>query len=135
MAKCRVVFTPPNKEVTVESGTSLLDAASLARISIKNLCGGEGGLFVTDDDDILRKGDLVRYFGDECDEKTLRQKYCFFRGVTIALNLVRQCASDVLPRHCHVSVYAFHDSVVSTESYDLVPRYSVQPFAQSTARS
>jgi dTDP-4-amino-4,6-dideoxygalactose transaminase len=32
-------------------------------------------LFVTDDEDVLKKGDLVRYFGDECDEKTLRQKY------------------------------------------------------------
>jgi uncharacterized 2Fe-2S/4Fe-4S cluster protein (DUF4445 family) len=42
MARCRVVFHPPNKEVTVESGTSLLDAASIARISIKNLCGGDG---------------------------------------------------------------------------------------------
>jgi dTDP-4-amino-4,6-dideoxygalactose transaminase len=43
--------------------------------NLKNLCGGEGGLFVTNDDDILKKGDLVRYFGDECDEVTLRQKY------------------------------------------------------------
>lgn len=42
MSKCRVVFFPPNEEVTVESGTSLLDAASTARISIKNLCGGDG---------------------------------------------------------------------------------------------
>jgi len=43
--------------------------------NLKNLCGGEGGLFVTNDEDVLKKGDLVRYFGDECDEKTLRQKY------------------------------------------------------------
>jgi dTDP-4-amino-4,6-dideoxygalactose transaminase len=43
--------------------------------NLKNLCGGEGGLFVTDDEDVVKKGDLVRYFGDECDEKTLRQKY------------------------------------------------------------
>jgi dTDP-4-amino-4,6-dideoxygalactose transaminase len=43
--------------------------------NLKNLCGGEGGLYVTNDEDVLRKGDLVRYFGDECDEKTLRQKY------------------------------------------------------------
>jgi perosamine synthetase len=43
--------------------------------NLKNLCGGEGGLFVTNDDDVLKQGDLVRYFGDECDEATLRQKY------------------------------------------------------------
>ncbi|MFO7907462.1 MAG: DegT/DnrJ/EryC1/StrS family aminotransferase [Planctomycetota bacterium] len=50
-------------------------AGAFSLNNLKNLCGGEGGLFVTDDDDILKKGDLVRYFGDECDEKTLRQKY------------------------------------------------------------
>ena len=50
-------------------------AGAFSLNNLKNLCGGEGGLFVTDDEDILRKGDLVRYFGDECDEATLRQKY------------------------------------------------------------
>jgi len=50
-------------------------AGAFSLNNLKNLCGGEGGLFVTDDDDVLRKGDLVRYFGDECDEETLRQKY------------------------------------------------------------
>jgi len=50
-------------------------AAAFSLNNLKNLCGGEGGLFVTDDPDVLKKGDLVRYFGDECDEKTLRQKY------------------------------------------------------------
>jgi len=42
MPKCKVLFLPPNKEVTVKTGTSLLDAASAARIAIKNLCGGDG---------------------------------------------------------------------------------------------
>jgi dTDP-4-amino-4,6-dideoxygalactose transaminase len=50
-------------------------AGAFSLNNLKNLCGGEGGLFVTDSEDVLRKGDLVRYFGDECDEKTLRQKY------------------------------------------------------------
>ena len=50
-------------------------AGAFSLNNLKNLCGGEGGLFVTDDEDIVKKGDLVRYFGDECDEKTLRQKY------------------------------------------------------------
>lgn len=50
-------------------------AGAFSLNNLKNLCGGEGGLFVTDDEDILKKGDLVRYFGDECDEATLRQKY------------------------------------------------------------
>jgi len=50
-------------------------AAAFSLNNLKNLCGGEGGLFVTEDEDLLRKGDLVRYFGDEADEATLRQKY------------------------------------------------------------
>ena len=50
-------------------------AGAFSLNNLKNLCGGEGGLFVTNDDDILKKGDLVRYFGDECDEATMRQKY------------------------------------------------------------
>lgn len=50
-------------------------AGAFSLNNLKNLCGGEGGLLVTDDEDVLKKADLVRYFGDECDEKTLRQKY------------------------------------------------------------
>jgi len=50
-------------------------AGAFSLNNLKNLCGGEGGLFVTDDEDVLKQGDLVRYFGDECDERTLRQKY------------------------------------------------------------
>lgn len=50
-------------------------AAAFSLNNLKNLCGGEGGLFVTNDEHVLKKGDLVRYFGDECDEVTLRQRY------------------------------------------------------------
>jgi len=50
-------------------------AGAFSLNNLKNLCGGEGGLLVTDDKDLLRKADLVRYFGDEADEKTLRQRY------------------------------------------------------------
>jgi len=50
-------------------------AGTFSLNNLKNLCGGEGGLFVTNDEDVLKKGDLLRYFGDECDETTLRQKY------------------------------------------------------------
>lgn len=50
-------------------------AGAFSLNNLKNLCGGEGGLFVTNDEDVLKKGDLVRYFGDECDEVTSRQKY------------------------------------------------------------
>ena len=50
-------------------------AGAFSLNNLKNLCGGEGGLFVTNDEDVLKKGNLVRYFGDECDEVTSRQKY------------------------------------------------------------
>lgn len=42
MAKCRVVFHPQGIEIKVDEGTTLLEAASLAHISINNLCGGDG---------------------------------------------------------------------------------------------
>lgn len=50
-------------------------ASAFSLNNLKNLCGGEGGLFVTLDEVLLRKGDLIRYFGDEADEASLRQKY------------------------------------------------------------
>jgi dTDP-4-amino-4,6-dideoxygalactose transaminase len=43
--------------------------------NFKNLCGGEGGLFITDDEVILKKGSLVRCFGDEIDEVSHRRIY------------------------------------------------------------
>ena len=41
----------------------------------KNLCGGEGGLFTTDDQVLLDKGVLIRCFGDEVDEVSHRRIY------------------------------------------------------------
>jgi len=41
----------------------------------KNLCGGEGGLFTTNDEALLNKGVLIRCFGDEIDEESHRRIY------------------------------------------------------------
>jgi perosamine synthetase len=41
----------------------------------KNLCGGEGGLFTTNDEVLLNKGVLIRCFGDEVDEVSHRRIY------------------------------------------------------------
>jgi perosamine synthetase len=43
--------------------------------NFKNLCGGEGGLFVTDNEAYLEKGALIRCFGDEVDEVSKRRLY------------------------------------------------------------
>lgn len=43
--------------------------------NFKNLCGGEGGLFITDDEALLNRGMLIRCFGDEVDEVSHRRKY------------------------------------------------------------
>jgi perosamine synthetase len=43
--------------------------------NFKNLCGGEGGLFTTNDEDLREKGALIRCFGDEVDEVSKRRKY------------------------------------------------------------
>jgi uncharacterized 2Fe-2S/4Fe-4S cluster protein (DUF4445 family) len=42
MAEYRVAFTPLNKMVTVEPGTTLLEAAGRARVAIDSACGGDG---------------------------------------------------------------------------------------------
>jgi dTDP-4-amino-4,6-dideoxygalactose transaminase len=43
--------------------------------NFKNLCGGEGGLFITDNETYMEKGALVRCFGDEVDEVSKRRVY------------------------------------------------------------
>src|SRR5512136_2489311 len=43
--------------------------------NFKNLCGGEGGLFTTNDEDLLNRGVLIRCFGDEIDEVSHRRIY------------------------------------------------------------
>jgi uncharacterized 2Fe-2S/4Fe-4S cluster protein (DUF4445 family) len=42
MARYKVVFLPEHKEVEIEEGTTLLEAAEEAGIFINSLCGGEG---------------------------------------------------------------------------------------------
>lgn len=51
------------------------DAAEFSLNALKNLCGGEGGLLVTNNEDILNKATLIRCFGDEVDEVSRRRKY------------------------------------------------------------
>lgn len=51
------------------------DAAEFSLNALKNLCGGEGGLLVTNNEHLLKKAALVRCFGDEVDEVSHRRKY------------------------------------------------------------
>lgn len=51
------------------------DIGTFSLNNYKNLPGGEGGLFITDDEPSLQKGTLVRCFGDEIDEVSHRRVY------------------------------------------------------------
>jgi perosamine synthetase len=51
------------------------DVGTFSLNNFKNLCGGEGGLFTTDNEDYLNKGVLIRCFGDEIDEVSRRRVY------------------------------------------------------------
>lgn len=51
------------------------DIGTFSLNNYKNLPGGEGGLFITDDETYLKKGMLVRCFGDEIDEVSHRRIY------------------------------------------------------------
>ncbi|MCK4802217.1 DUF4445 domain-containing protein [bacterium] len=57
MEKCKIIFYPWKKEVTVPSGTDLLTAAIRAGVNIYNSCGGEGvcGRCKV----IVRKGEVI----------------------------------------------------------------------------
>jgi Predicted pyridoxal phosphate-dependent enzyme apparently involved in regulation of cell wall biogenesis len=54
---------------------TLGDIGTFSLNNFKNLCGGEGGLFVTDNKAYLEKAALIRCFGDEVDEKSKRRVY------------------------------------------------------------
>jgi dTDP-4-amino-4,6-dideoxygalactose transaminase len=51
------------------------DIGTFSLNNFKNLCGGEGGLFITDSETYLNKGVLIRCFGDEVDEVSHRRLY------------------------------------------------------------
>jgi dTDP-4-amino-4,6-dideoxygalactose transaminase len=51
------------------------DFSAFSLNSSKNLCGGEGGFFLTDDDTYLMRGDMLRMFGDEIDDETQLRVY------------------------------------------------------------
>ncbi len=54
---------------------SIGDVGTFSMNNFKNLCGGEGGLFTTDNETYLKKGMLIRCFGDEVDEVSHRRLY------------------------------------------------------------
>ena len=54
---------------------SIGDVGTFSLNNFKNLCGGEGGLFTTDNETYLKKGMLIRCFGDEVDEVSHRRTY------------------------------------------------------------
>jgi dTDP-4-amino-4,6-dideoxygalactose transaminase len=54
---------------------TLGDIGTFSLNNFKNLCGGEGGLFITDKEEYLDKGVLIRCFGDEVDEVSKRRVY------------------------------------------------------------
>ena len=49
--------------------------AAFSLNSSKNLCGGEGGFFMTDDGAYMMRGDMLRMFGDEIDDETQLRVY------------------------------------------------------------
>ena len=54
---------------------SIGDIGTSSLNNFKNLCGGEGGLFTTDREEYVKKGMLIRCFGDEVDEVSHRRIY------------------------------------------------------------
>jgi dTDP-4-amino-4,6-dideoxygalactose transaminase len=51
------------------------DIGTFSLNNFKNLCGGEGGLFTTNEESYVEKATLIRCFGDEVDEVSRRRVY------------------------------------------------------------
>ncbi|MDP6439896.1 MAG: DegT/DnrJ/EryC1/StrS family aminotransferase [Candidatus Brocadiia bacterium] len=54
---------------------SIGDMACFSLNNLKNFCGGEGGLLVTDDETWAHRAGLVRMFGDEVDDESQLRVY------------------------------------------------------------
>jgi dTDP-4-amino-4,6-dideoxygalactose transaminase len=59
---------------------SLADMAAFSLNGSKNLPGGEGGLFVTDSDDLMKRADFVRVLGEDITEGVERDYDAFEIG-------------------------------------------------------
>ncbi|MBN2534682.1 MAG: DUF4445 domain-containing protein [Spirochaetales bacterium] len=96
MADCTVSFQPHNKAVTVRKGTTLLEAALKANITINNLCGGDGicGRCKM----IIKKGNIPEEVSGKLTREEITRGYVLACLTQVMENLVVEIPPETLAR-------------------------------------
>jgi uncharacterized 2Fe-2S/4Fe-4S cluster protein (DUF4445 family) len=96
MSVCKVTFFPQKKEVSVEKGTSLLDAVSKANITINNLCGGDGicGRCKM----IVREGEVQAEVSSKLTREEIKSGFVLACMTTITSDLVVEIPEQTLAK-------------------------------------
>jgi len=96
MPTCTVTFYPQNINVQVQKGTTLLDAVSRARITISNLCGGEGicGRCKM----IIKKGEVSGEVTGKLTREEIKKGYVLACMTTVESDLVVNIPEETLAR-------------------------------------
>jgi uncharacterized 2Fe-2S/4Fe-4S cluster protein (DUF4445 family) len=96
MKECTVIFQPQDTSVTVEKGTSLLMAVQKAKITINNLCGGDGicGRCKM----IVKEGDVSGGISDKLTRDEIKQGYVLACMTNVESDLVIEIPEDTLAK-------------------------------------
>ncbi|MBN2325296.1 MAG: 2Fe-2S iron-sulfur cluster binding domain-containing protein, partial [Spirochaetes bacterium] len=96
MSICKVTFFPQKKEVSVEKGTSLIDAVSKANITINNLCGGDGicGRCKM----IVKEGEVQAEVSPKLTREEIKNGYVLACMTTIASDIVVEIPEQTLAK-------------------------------------
>jgi len=96
MKECTVTFQPQDTSVTVEKGTSLLMAVQKAKITINNLCGGDGicGRCKM----IVKEGDVSGGISDKLTRDEIKQGYVLACMTNVESDLVIEIPEDTLAK-------------------------------------
>lgn len=96
MADCTVSFQPHNKAVTVRKGTTLLEAALRANITINNLCGGDGicGRCKM----IIKKGSIPEEVSGKLTREEITKGYVLACLTHVTQNLIVEIPAETLAK-------------------------------------
>ena len=96
MSEHTVDFLPQNRRIRVESGISLLEAASSAHISLNNICGGDGicGRCKM----IVREGSAGASVSPKLTREEIRKGYVLACQLSVTENLVVEVPEETFAR-------------------------------------
>lgn len=96
MINCTVTFFPHNKKVIVKKGTNLLEAVSIANISLNNVCGGHG--ICGNCKMIIKKGEVSGGKSDKLSFEEINNGYVYACLASINSDIEVDIPDDVLAK-------------------------------------